>query len=135
MLDSQNVPEIRKDEVLARFVLSRSHVRANRTLKANAFLPPPSGELSVVRHTDATEKELWSIGEDVALEREKTLYGRGDVTVTLILEMKLVVLSSPIFPENPNHANVTGWPSPEDKPARKIFAEEIAAAATFVPVP
>ncbi len=134
MIDPQNVPEIHKDEVLARFVLSRSHLRANKTLKANAFLPPPKGGLSVVRHKDATEVELWSIGEHVATAREKTLYGRGDISVVHILEKKLQVLSAPL-PENPNHANVIGWPSPEDKPARKLFAEEIAAAATFVSAP
>jgi len=137
MIDPQNVPDIREDEVLARFVLSKSHKRANQTLKANAFLPPQSGELSVTRHTDATEDEIWSVGKNVALARmpPKTLYGRGDIIVSVILEKKLRVISSPVLPENPNHANVVGWPSPEDKPAQKLIAQEIAAAAAFVPAP
>ena len=64
-------------------MLFRSHKRANKTLKANAFLPAPNGELSVTRHIDATEEELWSLGEKVASARKppKELYGRGDVSV------------------------------------------------------
>ena len=36
-------------------------------------------------------------------------------------------------PEPRNHANIIGWP--KEKPAQKIIAQEIAAAATFISTP
>ena len=39
-----------------------------------------------------------------------------------------------VLPENPNHANVIGWPA--EKPAQKIIAQQIAAAVDkSVPAP
>ena len=39
------------------------------------------------------------------------------------------------FEGNPNHANVTGWPSADDETAQVMIAKEIAAVAKFVPPP
>ncbi|MBL8819682.1 MAG: hypothetical protein JNL58_26890 [Planctomyces sp.] len=36
---------------------------------------------------------------------------------------------------NPNHVNITNWPSAADKPAQKLIAQEIAAVARFLPTP
>ena len=67
------------DEQLARFLLQRSHLRQDGTVKQDAFIPHPWPELSVTRHLQLTEKELWSIGQNVARQTAKTLYGRADV--------------------------------------------------------
>ncbi len=132
MIDPLNVPEIRKDEVLARFVLSKSHLRANKTLKANAFLPHPHSELSVTRLINLSKEEIWSIGMSVATARAKPLHGHGDIQTIAILKTGLQVIVAPL-PDNPNHADVTDWPV-SDKPAQKLIAQELAAAAIFVPI-
>jgi hypothetical protein len=133
MIDPANVPEVATDEMLARYVLHSSHVRrSNQTVKQDAFVPHPYPNLSVTRHLSATESELWTVGENVAVACGKTLYGRGDVSTTVCLTQKLTVKASPT-PDNPNHADVSAWPA--DKPAQKIIALEIAAVAKFVPKP
>jgi len=130
MMDPTNVPDVGTDETLARYVLQSSHVRrSNQTVKPDAFIPHPHRDLSVTRHLAATEDELWSVGEAVAMVIGKALYGRGDVVTSAYTGQKLVVKAAPIK-DNPNHANVSGWPA--DKPVQKMIAQEIAAAATFV---
>ena len=130
MIDPANVPEVAAGELLARFIFFSNHFRpGDKTVKPNAFLPPANLLCSVTRHFEATENELWSVGEGVASKRDVTLYGRGDIRAGTCIRQRLVVSKDPI-PENPNHANVCGWPA--DKPAQKIIAQELAAAASLV---
>ncbi len=132
MIDPASVPPVAADELLARFVLQRSHVRSDRTVKPDAFLPPPNLELSVIRHRSAEPAELWAVGRAVAAKRQRTLYGRADVQTSVLLEHRLSVVADAIE-GNPNHANVSGWPA--DKAAQKNIAQEVAAVADFVPTP
>jgi hypothetical protein len=130
MIDPANVPDVDSEEPLARFILQSGHIRtSSRTLKPDAFMPHPYHELSVTRHLQATEDEIWSVGKDVANANGKTMHGRGDIRAAVCLAQQLRVNADPI-PDNPNHALVVDWPA--DKPAQKIIALEIAATAVFV---
>ena len=131
MIDPDNVPAVASDELLARYILFSKHVRADQTLKPEAFMPHPHSDLSVTRHLMATEAELLAIGLDVADERDRRLYGRGDIQASACADHGLAVRPEPL-PRNANHANITGWPA--DKPAQKNVAQEIAAISTFVRV-
>jgi hypothetical protein len=62
----------------------------------------------------------------VARQIGQTLRGRADVQVSVFRRQELNVVEAPLV-ENPNHANVTGWPA--EKPAQKVIAQQIAAAA------
>lgn len=119
-------PEIAPDERLARFILQRSHFRADGTVKADAFIPHPHEELSVTRHSSLKEEEIWMHGRAVAAACGKILYGRADVSAADCLSQKLAVRADPTV-SNPNHANITGWP--KEKHAQKLIALELAAAA------
>ncbi len=131
MIDPANVPDVGSDELLARYVLQRSHIRgSDQTLKPDAFIPHPHTDLSVTRHILATDAEVWSVGQQIAGARGRTLYGRGDFRTAVCLKHQLVVRAAPIE-GNPNHADVSGWPG--DKPAQKSIAQEIAAVTSFVP--
>jgi hypothetical protein len=132
MIDPANVPAVTEDETVARYVLSSRHVRPNGTLKPDAFIPHPYVDLSVTRHRSTTEDELWSIGDEIARERERTLYGRGDVVVSSLISHSLTVKADPI-PRNPNHAGVCGWPL--EKSAQKTIAQQVAAVAVHVSRP
>jgi hypothetical protein len=125
-----NPDPVAADEWLSRYILYSNHIRnSNNTIKPNAFMPHPHQDLSVTRHLDLEQEAIWSLGEDVARERGKQLYGRAVNQASTYIEQKLKVLPDPLF-GNPNHANVTGWP---DKEAQKIIAMEIAAKSEYIP--
>ncbi len=137
MLDPANVPDVDYQEMTARFVVSKRHVnRQTLTLKANAFVPHPYEELSVTRLIEITEDEIWEVGNHIAAARTppRTLRGRGDVLAATYMGQKLEVISDPVD-SNPNHANVTGWPSADDEAGQVMIAKEIAAVANFVELP
>ena len=133
MLDPTNVPSVLAEESVARYVLFSNHIRnSDMTVKPDAFIPHPNPELSVTRHIEATEEELWRAGAQVAGQRQRTLHGRADVIVAVCLAEGLSVVAVPLE-ENPNHADISGWP--KDKAEQKMKALEIARQAKFQPTP
>ena len=132
MIDSNNVPSISADETCARFVLHSRHIRSDKTVKPDAFVPHPHRDLSVTRHLSASDAEVWSVGEKVAAKTEKTLYGRADISVATCILQKLTAKAAPID-DNPNHADISDWPA--DKSAQKLIALELAEAAKYVDRP
>jgi hypothetical protein len=140
MIDPSNVPAVDADESLARYVLySRQIRKSDETIRPEAFIPHPYQELSVTRHREATEEELWQVGAAVAAVRNRNLYGRGDVAAGAFVGQGLEVEAAPIandphLPDNPNHANVTGWPA-SDYHRQRLIAIEIARLAALVRAP
>ncbi|MDB9518067.1 hypothetical protein PN466_14040 [Roseofilum reptotaenium CS-1145] len=135
MLDPANVPPVEETEILSRYVLQSRHFRKDKTPRPDLFIPHPHKDLSVTRHRDATEDELWQVGKDVAQQTNKTLYGRFEIEAKDCEIESLKVEAKPLE-GNPNHADITGWPS--DKPAQKALALQIAASKTmsqFIPNP
>ncbi len=98
-------------------------------VKPNLFIPHPYQELSVTRDRDATEEEIWQAGINVATEQQHTLYGRSDILARDCLIDSLRVTARP-FPDNPNHADIEGWPTTKDD--QKAIALKLAASATKV---
>ncbi len=127
------LPPVSADELLARFVTVGSWVRADKTVRQDAFIPPKDLNLSVTRHLHLSPEQLWKTGQAVANARlHTTLFGCADLAVFAVTKTALRVEPAPIA-GNPQHAHITGWPL--DKPAQKNIAQELAAAATFVPAP
>lgn len=123
------IPEyVSDDEWLARYILYRSHIRrdGSDTIKPDAFIPHPHADLSVTRHVGLSEDRIWKIGQDVAKQRGKTLYGRADVVTSNFRSHKLDVKADPIE-NNLNHAIISNWPP--EKSAQKMIAIEIARSA------
>ncbi|PQO31035.1 hypothetical protein C5Y96_11795 [Blastopirellula marina] len=133
MLDPSNIPEIDDQELLRRYVVSRSHIRQqDLTVKPDAFMPPSNLEMSVTRDVSLSEAEVWEIGRSVANARGKQLRGSANVIAKTYRANELNV-EVDVIPDNPNHAIITGWPS--DKADQKAIALQIAAVAKFAPVP
>lgn len=130
MIGDVSMPPVESDEWLSRYILQKSHVRQDNTLRADPFIPHPHADLSVTRHLGLDKNTLWNIGVDVARQTGKALHGRAENQVRTYQGQTLWVVSAPV-PGNRNHANVTGWPA--DKPAQKIIALEIAARSRYVP--
>lgn len=126
MLDPQNVPPVDDEEQLARYITQSGQFRkSNGTVKGDLFMPHPHTELSVTRHKDATEEEIWSAGKEVAAKRGK-LYGRADILCSHCKIESLTVSAKPLS-HNPNHADIEGWP--ESKADKKLLAQKLAEAA------
>ena len=126
---------ITADERLARVILFSTWIRSSdsgKTVKPDAFIPYPYSDLSVTRHKNLSEQELWCIGQAIADARPATLYGRADICAAEARRQSLSIEPRPVS-NNPNHAVVLGWPV--DKPAQKIIAQELAAKANFVTKP
>lgn len=119
-------------ELLARFILFSKWFRSDSTIKPEAFMPHPHVDLSVTRHQSLTEDEIWAIGQNVANTRKVSFYGRADIRVSDVLRQSLKMKSAPVL-NNPNHANIFGWP--EQKPAQKIIALQLAASAKYYSKP
>ncbi|MDG2990092.1 hypothetical protein L3556_03960 [Candidatus Synechococcus calcipolaris G9] len=127
MLDPENISPVEENELLARYVMQSSLFRSDRTVKPNLFIPHPYQELSVTRHRDATEAEIWQAGVNVATQQQRTLHGRSDILTKNCLVESLRVTAQP-FPDNPNHADIEGWPMAKED--QKAIALKLAAAAT-----
>ena len=120
------------EEWLARFIVRREHVRPDGTIKPDPFIPYKWVKLSVTRHLELREDQLWAAGEVVATQVGNPLRGRGDTQTKIYVRHGLRVAAAPVA-ENQNHANVVGWP--QDKQAQKEIAIELVRDVRFVPVP
>jgi hypothetical protein len=98
-------------------------------------MPPPDRKLSTFLTTDIRDSEIWSLGESVLMEHSRpdiSLYGRGDVTVSTLNDLKLKAVRD----DKPHrHTCVLGWPDPTDKDREKMLAQELARAAALVLLP
>ena len=131
MTEQPKPPPVTDNEWLARFILFGRWLRADRTVRPDAFIPYPWPDLSVARHLGLAEAELWRIGQKVADQRTlPLLHGRADIRARAVRRHRLDIHPTP---EPRNHANIAGWP--KEKPAQKIIAQEIAATATFIATP
>jgi len=129
MTDIPTLPPVSEDEWMARFILFSHWIRKrDRSVRPDAFIPHPFPNLSVIRHRDLSEAELWQIGQQIADKRPATLYGRADLQAISVIRKSLRIVPTA---EPKNHANIIGWPA--DKPSQKTIAQEIAAEARFVP--
>src|SRR5260221_8586455 len=130
MTAQEGALSVADSELLARFVTSSRWIRSSdNTVKQDAFIPHPYPDLSVTRHKDLYQEQIWRIGIAIANARTVALYGRAEIYCPSVRRPKLFVEPQPT-PENLNHASITGWPL--DKPAQKILAQELEAAAVFV---
>ena len=116
------------DEWLARYLFDKGQVRADGTVRPEAFIPYRHVELSVTRHLGLEEAEIWAAGEGVGAESNAVLQGRADVQAEVPVKCGLHVLNKPL-PGNANHADIAGWPA--DKPSQKELALRIAEKAAY----
>lgn len=124
MTDAESNNLVSSDEELARFIFFKNRLRQDWTVKPDEFIPFPYPDLSVTRHLNLAETDLWNIGQHIAQQREKPLLARVDVRAFNFEQRGLRVVAAPVA-DNPNHANVTDWP--REKSAQKAIAQEIAA--------
>ncbi|MEX1224277.1 MAG: hypothetical protein WEA31_06980 [Pirellulales bacterium] len=128
MIDVDNIPPVGDDELLARFIVNSNEFRQDDTVKPKLFMPYSRVELSVNRHRDCTETEIWGVGYKVAETRQRTLYGRADIMASSSRIAPLDVVPDPLLPANPNHAEITRFPPAKED--QQALAVKLAAAAS-----
>ena len=128
MIVARPVPSVDDDELLARFIVNQNEFRpGDNTVKPKLFLPYRYVDLSVNRHRDSDTEELWQVGAAVAQSRKRSLYGRADIKAGTCRIGSLDVLQKPHFPENPNHADITGFPAAKED--QMSLAQKLADSA------
>jgi hypothetical protein len=118
------------DEWLARFIVHKSCIRSDDTVKPIAFIPYKWVEMSVTRHLGLLESEVWEAGEMVAQKRNTALVGRADNLAVTYRNCGLSVVATPQA-DNPNHADVIDWPAEKD--AQMMLALVIAESTRYTP--
>jgi len=128
MLNPNHIPPVEDDELLARYATQRGHFRPSDGIaRPSLFIPHPNQELSVTRHREATETEIWVAGHHVAMAQNRQLYGRCDLQAGDCKFSSIKVTAKPTQ-RNPNHADIEGWP--EKKEDQKSIAQKLVATAT-----
>jgi hypothetical protein len=136
MSESQALGPISPAERLARFITREGWVRVDGTIRQDAFIPPRDLNLSVTRHINLSERQIWMLGQRVAnalpSASNPKLLGRADLAAIQLARLQLRGEPAPLG-DNPNHAHITGWPT--EKPKQKTLAQQLAAEARYVARP
>ena len=121
------------ESACARFVMDRSLVRADGTIRWKAFLDKrPPHETSVNSHGSIGEGIHWD--EGVLINPSRTLIGAADILVASVVTVGLDVRAAPV-PGMPHHAEIFGWPQGDDEDAklkRIDLATDLAAESVYV---
>ena len=119
------------NELLSRFIVYKRWAPKGR-IKQNAFMPDKDLTLSVTRHLNLSQEDIWRYGRLAEGAPPRDLHGRADVNVGPVKYQGLHIEMAPTN-DNPNHAHVVNWPPNKD--LQKIKAILLAKEAQFVPVP
>ena len=120
-------------ETVARFIPFESRVRADGTVKPEAFMPPMSLELSVTRVVERDELDIWARGRKVAAASAGRLVGRADISVPSVRQVAAIDVVAAPLADDPAHAHIVGWPT--SKPEQKLVAMDLAVRSVFKRVP
>lgn len=128
--------EVGDEEPLARFLTSSGHFNSESP-RPTAFLPnPKNGETSVFRQPEEPVSALLETAvEHVAMERSP--HGAAILSAKDVRDAKLDVWAKE---PPPRHADIVGWPLPNDDPAigkaqQKEIAIKLAKKARLVRFP
>ncbi|MGA0199139.1 MAG: hypothetical protein ACO3NK_08455 [Prochlorotrichaceae cyanobacterium] len=137
MLDPNYIPPVEDDELLARYATQKGHFRSSDGIaRPSLFIPHPHQELSVTRHREATEAEIWVAGRKVATAQGRQIYGRCDIQARACQFASIKVIAKPTEsnPNHADHADIEGWPAKKED--QKLIAQKLVAAATkLIPPP
>ena len=125
-MDSEVLPT----ELVARFVVHRDEVRADRVLRPQLFKPAKSDNgCSVFRRIGLDEDGIWACAKWVVAEGRNPI-GRADLPVSAVLAAGLVLIPDD---NPPNHALIAGFS--EEINTKRDQLQQLAKAAIFVERP
>jgi len=118
--------------LVSRYLTQKSQIRiSDSTVKFNAFMPPPTGRLSVYLVSGIPESEIWEIGDvHVGNALGRPILGRADLQLAPISECGLTIEPAPH--PHPRHANIVGWPNETET---RLVALKLASHAVLKMIP
>jgi hypothetical protein len=119
---------VEASEILSHY-LFRKEMRTDDTVKPEAVMPYPHEDLSVTRHRDLSDDEVWESGKVVATKQSKTLFGRAQFRKGDLPNGLSAKTSEP--PRN--HADIAGWPS--ERSDQMAQAIRLAGACSGIRLP
>lgn len=89
--------------------------------------------MSVARTADFSENEVWAHADAHVAVPGRVVLARGDLLAERVVSVIVDDCRLALLPHEPppRHANIIGWPSPEQKEIRRLLALELAARATL----
>lgn len=120
-------PTVDSSENVSRFLIDGDIRLKDNSIRHGAFLPSASNlEISVFRIYDLSTSDIWALAVEQVEPHRGAVIGRGDLTVSTILEERLRVV--PDEDVSSRHANIVAWPA--DRDARATIAKALAAKAS-----
>lgn len=116
---------VQGSEILSRFLFDE-HIRADGTIRYNAFMVAPRQKCSVFRTSGLEENLIQEIAAVVASSRNRQLKGRGELLAQQVMNLELSV--EPNEPPQ-HHADII---LPSDREQQKVLALKLAEAATYI---
>lgn len=121
------MPDLDPSEIVSRFLLKDQIRRSDATVRHGAFLPSESHlKISVFRLSSLSDQEIWALAAEKVEPTRGPVIGRGNLSVTQIVENKLKVTPDAI--PNSKHADIVEWP--EERSLRATIAMALAALAS-----
>lgn len=119
---------VQPSEIVSRFLIKGQIRSGDSAIRYDAFLPSASNlEISVFRIYGLPEENIWALAVEKVEPLRGPVIGRGDLTVSTIIEESLGV--TPDQDPALRHADIVGW-SVDNRDARATIAKALAAKAS-----
>ena len=118
-----------REKDISRFLFDSGHVRADKTIKHNAFIPPKNYRLSVFKTDTLTAEQIYQIGAQYVMPlRGKPIKGVAQVNSSHVVAIGLSFDSDGV--PHPRHSNIIGWS--EDSSKDRVLALRLASEAVLL---
>lgn len=117
---------------ISRFLFDEKHVRADKTIRYNAFIPPKNFRLSVYKTDSLLCAEIYEIGS-VYVEplRQKPITGVAQIHSENVDLVGLSIDNDGV--PHSRHSNIIGWF--EDSTKDRMLAVKLASEASLLEKP
>ncbi len=115
------MPEIPSPtDILTRYIRTERHIKADSTVRYNAFMPAKNNSTSVFNITGLSDSDIWDIGKT----HISPMIGRADIKAEDVTNEGLQ-----LDPNEPpmRHVDIIGWS--EDKSRNQLKAKQIVRRA------
>lgn len=113
-------------DILTRYIRTDRYIKADNTVRYNAFMPANNNTTSVFNVTGLVDADIWAI----AVNYISSIVGRADIQAEDVTNEGLQ-----LDPNEPpvRHVDIIGWS--EDKSQNQLKAKQIVRRATLHLVP
>ncbi len=132
-MDKELSPFVENHEPLARYIFSNSHFNfTKQRVKRHAFMPPPEGRVSVIRHEECLIDYILEIGKQMEKDRRESLKAVASILTQDVRSINgLDVESDTSNEQHKRHANIKNFHGYSDAKIRQL-AQSLANKAELL---